>query len=152
MAQKSRPKRENVQRFSRDLIAIFTFKSDFQWKKWKISEYSLEKANFHHYTSDYSPMIVSFAFYIHIDYVDESKSQSATFEIPKCQNGTLECSLEELAVLNLIKANPTVKQQELVDTTGKSLRSIKRIMKSLQDKYYIRRENGKRYGKWELLM
>ena len=58
---------------------------------------------------------------------------------------------EGLAVLNLIKANPTVKQQELVDTTGKSLRSIKRIMKSLQDKNYIRRESGKRYGKWEVL-
>ena len=90
--------------------------------------------------------------YLHIDYVDESTSQSATSEIPKCQNGTLECSLEELAVLNLIKANPTVKQQELVDTTGKSLRSIKRIMKSLQDKNYVRRENGKRYGKWEVLI
>lgn len=90
--------------------------------------------------------------YMHIDYVDEDNFQSATSEIPKCQNGTLECSLEELAVLNLIKANPTVKQQELVDATGKSLRSIKRIMKSLQDKNYVRRENGKRYGKWEVLI
>ena len=90
--------------------------------------------------------------YMHIDYVDEDNFQSATSEIPKCQNGTLECSLEELAILNLIKANPTVKQQELVDTTGKSLRSIKRIMKSLQDKNYVRRENGKRYGKWEVLI
>ena len=90
--------------------------------------------------------------YMHIDYVDEDNSQSATSEIPKCQNGTLECSLEELAILNLIKANPTVKQQELVDATGKSLRSIKRIMKSLQDKNYVRRENGKRYGKWEILI
>ena len=90
--------------------------------------------------------------YMHIDYVDESAPQSANSEIPKCQNGTLECSLEELAILNLIKANPTVKQQELVDATGKSLRSIKRIMKSLQDKNYVRRENGKRYGKWEVLI
>ena len=90
--------------------------------------------------------------YLHIDYMDESTSQSATSEIPKCQNGTLECSLEELAILNLIKANPTVKQQELVDATGKSLRSIKRIMKSLQDKNYVRRENGKRFGKWEVLI
>ena len=90
--------------------------------------------------------------YIHIDNVDEDNSQSATSEIPKCQNGTLECSLEGLAVLNLIKANQTVKQQKLVDTTGKSLRSIKRIMKSLQDKNYVRRENGKRYGKWEVLI
>ena len=30
--------------------------------------------------------------------------------------------------------------------------SLKRIMKSLQDKNYIRRESGKRYGKWEILV
>ena len=90
--------------------------------------------------------------YMHIDYVAEDNSQSVTPEIPKCQNDILECSLEELAVLNLIKANPSVKQQELADTTRKSLRSIKRMMKSLQDQNYFRRENGKRYGKWEILI
>jgi len=26
------------------------------------------------------------------------------------------------------------------------------LMKSLQDKNYIRRESGKRYGKWEVLV
>ena len=35
---------------------------------------------------------------------------------------------------------------------GKSLSTIKRLMKSLQDKNYIRRESGKRYGKWVLLI
>jgi DNA-binding MarR family transcriptional regulator len=64
----------------------------------------------------------------------------------------LNCTLDELAVLDLIKANFSIKQQELADATGKSLRSIKRIMKSLQDKNFIRRENGKRYGKWEILV
>lgn len=59
--------------------------------------------------------------------------------------------MEELAVLELVAKNPTIKQQELVETTGKSIATIKRIMKSLQDKNYIRRENGKRYGKWEVL-
>lgn len=66
--------------------------------------------------------------------------------------GTLDCTLEELALLELIARNPTVKQQELADASGKSLRTIKRIMKSLQDKNYIRRESGKRYGKWEALV
>ena len=55
-------------------------------------------------------------------------------------------------VLDLIKKNPSIRQQELADETGKSIRSIKRIMKSLQDKKYIRRESGKRYGKWEILV
>ena len=55
-------------------------------------------------------------------------------------------------LLDLIKKNPTIKQQELADITDKSIRSVKRIMKSLQDKNYIRRESGKRYGKWEVII
>lgn len=83
--------------------------------------------------------------YMHVDYVEAYDSQSAKPEIPKCQFGTLDCSLEELALLELIAKPPTVTQQELADISGKSLRTVKRIMKSLQDKNYIRRESGKRY-------
>jgi len=90
--------------------------------------------------------------YIHIDYIDADDSQSAIPKVPKCQIDTLGCTLEELSILELIKKNPSVKQAELVAETGKSLRSIKRIMESLQEKQYIRRINGKRYGKWEVLV
>ena len=90
--------------------------------------------------------------FMHIDYADDDASQSISPKAPKYQFDTLDCSLEELAVLKLVAANPTVKQQELVSATGKSIATIKRIMKSLQDKQYIRRERGKRYGKWELLV
>ena len=90
--------------------------------------------------------------YMHIDYVEESNSQSAKQQIPKCQFGTLDCALEELAVLDLIKKNPSVKQTELAEQTGKSVRSIKRIIDSLKEKQYIRRVDGKRYGKWEVLV
>jgi predicted transcriptional regulator len=94
--------------------------------------------------------------YMHVDFVDENTSQSATAEASKCQFGTLDCTLdctlEEVALLELISKNPSAKQQELADASGKSLRTIKRIMKSLQDKNYIRRESGKRYGKWEVLV
>lgn len=83
---------------------------------------------------------------------EENDSQSANFEIPKCQFGTLDCTLEELAILELIVKNPAAKQQEVADASGKSLRTIKRLMKSLREKNYIRRENGKRYGKWEVLV
>lgn len=89
---------------------------------------------------------------MHIDYVDESASQSTSPKVSKYQFDTLDCSLEELAVLERIAQNPTIKQQELVSATGKSIATVKRIMKSLQDKNYIRRENGKRYGKWEVLV
>lgn len=89
---------------------------------------------------------------MHIDYVDESASQSISPKVSKYQFDTLDCSLEEMAVLERIAQNPTIKQQELVNATGKSIATVKRIMKSLQDKNYIRRESGKRYGKWEVLV
>ena len=90
--------------------------------------------------------------YSHIDYVYSVDSQSAKNESSKCQFGTLECTLEELALLKLIATNPSIKQQELADAAGKSLRTVKRLMKTMQEKNYIRRESGKRYGKWELLV
>lgn len=90
--------------------------------------------------------------FLHVDYVAEDDSQSIKTEIPKYQFDTLECTLEELAILELVAKNPTIKQQELVEATGKSIATVKRIMKSLQDKNYIRRESGKRYGKWEVLL
>ncbi len=89
--------------------------------------------------------------YMHIDYA-ESNFQSISPKVPKYQFDTLDCTLEELAVLELVAKNPTIKQQELVEATGKSIATIKRIMKSLQDKNYIRRESGKRYGKWEIMV
>ncbi len=90
--------------------------------------------------------------YMHIDYVNGSNLQSVNSKVSKSQFDTLDCILEEVAILELIAKNPNIKQQELVEATGKSLSTIKRIMKSLQDKNYIRRESGKRYGKWEVLI
>ena len=89
---------------------------------------------------------------MHIDFADKSTSKSISPKVSKYQFDTLNCSLEELAVLELVAQNPAIKQQELVTATGRSIATVKRIMKSLQDKNYIRRENGKRYGKWELLV
>lgn len=80
---------------------------------------------------------------MHIDYVDESASQSTSPKVSKYQFDTLDCSLEELAVWERVAQNPSIKQQELVSATGKSIATVKRITKSFQDKNYIRRENGK---------
>ena len=54
---------------------------------------------------------------MHVDFVDKKVSQSARNETPKCQTGTLECTLEELAVLDLIKNNPYIKQTEIANKT-----------------------------------
>ena len=61
-------------------------------------------------------------------------------------------SRKELAVLKLIYKNSSIKQKELVAEKGKSLSTVKRIMESLQKKDYIRKVDGKRYGKWEVLI
>ena len=90
--------------------------------------------------------------YMHIDYVDVDSAQSINSKVPKSQFDTLGCTWEELAVLELVSKNPSIKQKELVEETGKSISTIKRIMESLQEKGYIRRVNGKRYGKWEVLV
>lgn len=89
--------------------------------------------------------------YMHVDYVNDY-SKSVNPKVPKSQFDTLECTLEELAVLELIYKNPSIKQKDLVSETGKSLSTVKRIMESLQKKEYIRRVDGKRYGKWEVLV
>lgn len=80
---------------------------------------------------------------MHIDFADKSTSKSISPKVPKYQFDTLDCSLEELAVLERVAQNPSIKQQELVSATGKSIATVKRVTKSLQDKNYIRRENGK---------
>ena len=89
--------------------------------------------------------------YMHVDYVNVNL-QSVSPKVPKSQFDTLECTLEELAILKLLYKNPSIKQKELVAETGKSLSTVKRIMESLQKKDYIRRVDGKRYGKWNVLI
>ena len=74
--------------------------------------------------------------YLHVEYKIEVPVQSANSEISKCQNGTLDCTLEELAVIKAVKANPAIKQKELAVAVGKSERTIKRRMTDLQEKGY----------------
>lgn len=72
-------------------------------------------------------------------------------KIPKCHYCVSKCqigTLKVLAVLDLIKNNPSVKQTELAGQTGKSVRSKKRIIESLKEKQYILRVDGK----WKILI
>ncbi len=82
--------------------------------------------------------------YAHIDYAQTVESQSATDKDSKCQNGTLE----EIAMLNAIKANPSATQKELAAAIGKSERTVKRLTISMQEKGLIERSGGRRNGKW----
>ena len=64
----------------------------------------------------------------------------------------MECALEELVILKHIAEEPCAKQSDLAKIMGKSLSTVKRIMDGMQEKGYVRRVNGKRYGKWEVLV
>ena len=86
--------------------------------------------------------------YLHVDFREDTVIQSANDKISKCQNGTLE----ELAVLRTIAANPSITQKDLAAAIGKSERTIKRRMTDLQEKGYLRRGGGKRSGHWEVLV
>lgn len=80
--------------------------------------------------------------YTHIDYDKTSLNN----EINK-----KDCTLEEQAILNIIKNNSNVKQEEIAKMVGKSLRTVKTIMTLMQEKELIIRKNGKRNGEWEIL-
>ena len=93
--------------------------------------------------------------YLHVDYVagqNDVHSKSIIPKVSKVQSDTLKCTLEETAVIKWISEKPMITQKELAVVTGKSISTIKRTMHSLQEKGYIRRMNGKRYGKWEVLI
>lgn len=84
--------------------------------------------------------------YMHIDYTE--KSQSATSEVSKCKN----CTLEELAILKEISNNPSITQKALADAIDRSERTVKSRTVELQEKGLLRRKNGKRNGQWEVLV
>lgn len=90
--------------------------------------------------------------YVHIDFDNESATQSAKTNDSKCQNGTLDLSLEELAVINILKQEPSATQKRIAEMSGKSERTIKRRTVEMQEKGLIARENGKRNGKWKVLV
>ena len=60
--------------------------------------------------------------------------------------------LEELAIINVLKDDPTVTQKQIAEMTGKSERTIKRRTVEMQEKGLISRENGKHNGKWKVLI
>ena len=62
------------------------------------------------------------------------------------------CTLEELAILQELKKNPAITQRELADAIGKSVRTVKTRIVEMQEKGLIARENGKRNGKWKVLV
>ena len=62
----------------------------------------------------------------------------------------VQLSKNETKVLEAIQKNPEIKQEELARIVKVSLRTTKSITKSLVEKGFIERANGKRFGYWEI--
>ena len=80
--------------------------------------------------------------YMHIDYKEN---------IEEINSNVSSLSLEEQAILNIIKNNPTIKQEDIALQINKSIRTIKNYMSEMQKKGIIERKNGKRDGEWIIL-
>jgi len=86
---------------------------------------------------------------LHISLVgNQSAIQSANATLSKSNN----CTLEEIASLQIIQRNPRVTQKQIAAEIGKSERTIKTITVNLTQKGLIVRRNGKRDGYWEILI
>ena len=77
-----------------------------------------------------------------------AETQSATENTPKCNICTLNCTLEELALLNFIKEKPNATQKEIAAHIGKSERTVKTMTVKLSEQGIIERKNGRRNGYW----
>ena len=77
--------------------------------------------------------------YTHID-----NNQSANNENSRCNN----CTLEEQVIINILKSNPKITQEEIAKQINKSPRTVKTHMMEMQKKLLIERKNGKRAGEW----
>ena len=79
-----------------------------------------------------------------------AQAQSATADTPKCNHCTLNCTLEELALLNLMKEKPHATQKEIAAHIGKSERTVKTMTVKLAKQGLIERKNGRRNGYWAI--
>ena len=58
---------------------------------------------------------------------------------------------KEHRVIKLMKENPKISVNQLADTIGVSVRTIKTVIATLTKENRIKRINGKRFGYWEIL-
>ena len=62
-----------------------------------------------------------------------------------------ELTNDEIKVIDVVRDNPTITQQELLEITGISMGTIKRIMPRLQKKGVLIREGNRRAGQWKVI-
>ena len=87
---------------------------------------------------------------LHVDYTKSESSQSVESEDSKGKSCTLNCTLEELAVLQFLSDNPKATQKRVAAHIRKSERTAKSLTVKLQQDGLLERKNGRRDGYWEV--
>ena len=77
-------------------------------------------------------------------YTHINNTQSAERDDSKYNN----CTLEEQAIINILRVNPAATQEEISKQINKSLRTVKTYMTNMQEKGLIKRKNSKKNGEW----
>lgn len=97
---------------------------------------------------------------LHVDWKDTGKTNTVQSVVDVVQSANLSpnlpskcknCTLEEIAILRIVQAKPTVTQKEMAAEIGKSERTIKTITVTLQEKGILQRVGGKRDGRWIII-
>ena len=76
--------------------------------------------------------------YIHIDNIQSEN------DYLKYKN----CTLEEQVIINILKNNPMITQENIAIQINKSLRTVKTYMSEMQKRGLIERKNSKKSGEW----
>lgn len=61
-----------------------------------------------------------------------------------------EISKRDIAIIGILQNKPRITLQEIADTIGKSLRTVKIAIKSLQERGLVERVGGKKNGSWKV--
>lgn len=117
--------RANYRNFSKNISEDMTFLEKFFYNLLTDTNYELKNR------------------FLHVDF---EKSVDNTLKKDKG-----DYTLEEQAIINIIRKNSFVKQEEIAKQLNKSLRTVKTIMSLMQEKKMIVRNNGKRNGEWVIL-
>lgn len=147
--------------FTMKYLKSFGFTVDngvFKQHSWYFRN-ALVRANYNNYTKGVSATTIFLEmFFRNLLFGEDNRlnnrgmhinfDQSANIEDSKSQNGTLDCSLDELALLKFLKANPSATQKDIAEHIGKSERTVKRMTPLLIEHGLLERENGKRNGRW----
>jgi ATP-dependent DNA helicase RecG len=123
---------------------------------WMADELGSGVRNLYHYGKLYSgtePELIDGDVFRIIVPLDDSysfdaligKAQSANSRGNNC---TLNCTLTERAILDYLKDNPTATQKDIAAAVGRSIRSIKTDMSSLQKRNILFRDGARNGGRW----